>query len=294
MTIIQASRPARFLPALALLLLSLPGFAASPVWKIEKDGREFYLGGTMHVLTARDYPLPGAFATAYDNSARVVFETDIAAMNDPAFQQYLLRAVSYGDGGSLRQAISATTWQALAGYFEARGVPMSSVEHFKPGMVATMMTVIELQRLGVNSEGVDAYYDQLARADGKARGKLETLEQQASFLANLGAGREDALLRYSLADLERLPVLWREMTRAWRSGDIRWLNDNLAQDMRRNFPGIYRSLLVDRNHDWMPQLEAMAATPEVEFVLVGALHLVGEAGLLALLEARAYRVTQLP
>ena len=84
------------------------------------------------------------------------------------------------------------------------------------------------------------------------------------------------------------------MTRAWRSGDTDWLDANLARDMRRDFPGIYRTLLVDRNNAWMPQLEAMASTAEIEFVLVGALHLVGREGLLAQLEARAYRVTQLP
>ena len=275
-----------------LLLLAIPAYASSPVWKIEKDGTKFYLGGTMHILTTQDYPLPQAFETAYQQSEQIVFETDIARMNDPAIQQYLLREVSYEEGDSLRQVIDTDTWDALSAFFTARSVPMSSIETFKPGMVATMITIIELQRLGVDTDGVDAYFNRRASADGKDKVALETVEQQVAFLADLGNGHEDALLRYSLIDIERLPTLWRELTRAWRSGDTVWLNENLAQPMLQEFPSTYRTLLSERNDDWMPRLEVMAATAQTEFVLVGALHLVGKDGLLAQLRERGYRVTQ--
>lgn len=276
-----------------LLLLALPGHSASPVWKVEKNGTRLFIGGTLHMLTAQDYPLPQAFEAAYREAGRIVFETDMAKMNDPEFQQYMLRELSYGAGGNLRQVLEADTWDAVSAFFGARGLSMSSVENFRPGMVATMMTVIELQRLGVESEGVDAHFDRRASADGKAKGELESGAQQVAFIASLGAGQEDALLRYSLADIERLPRLWREMTRAWRSGDTAWLEDNIATEMRRDFPTTHQAILIDRNRDWMPQIEAMARSAQVELVLVGALHLVGAEGLLELLRERGYRVTQL-
>jgi hypothetical protein len=64
--------------------------------------------------------------------------------------------------------------------------------------------------------------------------------------------------------------------------------------MQQDFPEVYQTLLVERNEAWMPQLEAMFASKEVEFVLVGALHLAGKDGVLAKLGARGYRITQLP
>ncbi len=62
---------------------------------------------------------------------------------------------------------------------------------------------------------------------------------------------------------------------------------------RNEFPAIHQALLVDRNNAWMPQIEAMLKTSEVEFVLVGALHLAGDDGLLSQLSARGYKVRKL-
>jgi len=281
---------------LAWLLLSLapPAQALAPVWMVEKDGARVFIGGTMHLLTARDYPLPGAFDTAYAKSAQIVFETDIAKLQDPAFQQYLLAQVSYRDGRNLRQVINADTYAALSGFFSGRGVPMTAIDNFKPGMVAMMMTVVELQRLGVDAVGVDAHFNQRATSEQKALGQLETLEAQVAFIANMGAGQEDEMLIYNLAEVERLPELWQVMTQAWRRGDLDWLEQEIELPMRQDFPEVYQSLLVERNNAWLPQLEAMFASAEVEFVLVGALHLAGKDGLLARLGARGYRITQLP
>lgn len=276
------------------LLLATPVQAESPVWMIEKNAARVFVGGTMHILTQQDYPLPSAFETAYRQSAKIVFETDVAKMNDPSFQQYLLSAVSYRDGRKLSQVISAETYSALAGFFSERGVAMASIDSFKPGMVATLMTIVELQRLGVNSVGVDNYFNQRALSDSKALGQLETVEAQVAFIANMGAGQEDEMLSYSLTDIERLPDLWQSMTEAWRSGDLTWLEQQVALPMQQDFPEVYQTLLVNRNDAWIPQLEAMFASAQVEFVLVGALHLAGQDGLLAKLAARGYRITQLP
>jgi len=277
-----------------LLLLATPAQALSPVWMLEKNGVRVFVGGTMHILTEEDYPLPNAFETAYSQSGEIVFETDVAKMQDPAFQQYLLTEVSYQDGRKLRQLISADTYLALNSFFAERGIPMASIDNFKPGMVATLMTIVELQRLGVNGVGVDAHFNQRAASDRKALGQLETVEAQVAFIANMGAGQEDEMLSYNLLDIERLPELWQSMTQAWRRGDLAWLEQQIALPMQQDFPEVYQALLVERNNAWIPQLEAMFASPQEEFVLVGALHLVGKDGVLAKLAARGYRITQLP
>jgi len=277
-----------------LLFLAIPAHALSPVWMVEKDGARMFVGGTMHVLTAQDYPLPGAFETAYTQSDQVVFETDVAKMEDPEFHQYLISEVSYNDGRSLQQVLRADTYSAVVEFFSSRGMAMTVIDNFKPGMVATLMTVVELQRLGVNAEGVDAHFNRRADRDQKDKGQLETAEEQVSFIANMGAGQEDLLLSYNLADIDRLPELWQGLTLAWHSGDLSWLEEEVGRPMRIDFPAMYDLLLVERNRAWMPQLEAMSKTAQVEFVLVGALHLSGEDGLLAQLATRGYHITQLP
>ena len=279
--------------ALCLLLASQPALAQSPVWAIEKNGGLMFLGGTVHLLTPEDYPLPEAFESAYRQATRVVFETDIGELKQPHYQQYLLQQLSYSDGGSLRQDVSEDTYQALAVFFAERGVPMSGIEHFRPGLVAMMVTLTELQRLGVISAGVDDYFDDRRRQDNKAKGELETVEEQVSFIANMGAGNEDAMLNYTLADVEDLDEKWQAMRQAWREGDLETLDTLSAAPMRQQFPRIYESLLVRRNNAWLAQLETMAESREVELVLVGALHLTGDEGLLAQLAARGFSVRQL-
>jgi uncharacterized protein YbaP (TraB family) len=60
--------------------------------------------------------------------------------------------------------------------------------------------------------------------------------------------------------------------------------------MRKDYPELYQQVLVERNNNWLPQIEAFLKTPETELILVGALHLAGNDGLLAQLRQRGYKV----
>ncbi len=60
--------------------------------------------------------------------------------------------------------------------------------------------------------------------------------------------------------------------------------------MQQDFPKLYHSLLVNRNNAWLPNIEHLLQTSELELVLIGALHLVGKEGLVAQLTALGYQV----
>jgi hypothetical protein len=170
------------------LTLLLPVHAGSPVWEIEKNGNKVFLGGTFHILTPEDYPLPAAYDVAYSQSTQIVFETDMEKLNDPEFQRVMLRELTYSDGRNLQQVVSNSTYVALEEFFTARGIPMASIVNFKPGMVVTMMTIVELHRLGLVGVGVDTYFNEKAVNDRKTLGQLETVEEQLEFISNMGIG----------------------------------------------------------------------------------------------------------
>lgn len=278
---------------LSLLVFSHSAYAESSVWTIEKNDNSLFIGGTIHLLIDSDYPLPAAFERAYARSAIIVLETDMQKLQSSEFQATMMRELSYSDGRNLRQIVNKNTYQALEQFFTLRGIPMANIIGFKPGMVATMMTMIELQRLGLVGTGVDAYYNNKSIKDQKKLGQLETVETQLDFIANMGAGQEDDMLAYSLEDIGRLPSLIESMKDAWRRGDMTTLREIGIAPFKNEFPAIHKALLVDRNNAWMPQIEAMLKTSEVEFVLVGALHLAGDDGLLSQLIARGYKVRKL-
>jgi uncharacterized protein YbaP (TraB family) len=276
--------------SLLLALFSQVVIADSPVWKIEKNGQQLFIGGTIHVLAASDYPLPSTFDMAYRQSAILVLETDMQKLQSPGFQQTMMRELTYSDGRNLQKVLNRSTYQNLEQFFNSRGIPMATIVNFKPGMVVTMMTMVELQRLGIDGIGVDAYYNNRAIEDRKKLGKLEPVETQIAFLANMGVGQENEMLSFSLSDVEQLPTMMISMKEAWRRGDMGKLEELGIADLKNDFPKIYKSLLLDRNNAWIPQIEAMAKTKEIELVLVGALHLAGKDGLLAQLKARGYTI----
>jgi uncharacterized protein YbaP (TraB family) len=273
-----------------LIIFSRSVIAGSPVWIVEKNGQQLYIGGTIHVLASSDYPLPAAFDKAYRNSAKLVLETDMRKLQSPGFQQTMMRELTYSDGRNLQTILNRDTYRGLEQFFSARGIPMASMVNFKPGMVVTMMTMVELKRLGIDGIGVDAYYSARAIEDRKKLGELEPVETQIAFLANMGTGQENEMLSFSLSDVEQLPVMMKSMKDAWRRGDMEKLEKLGISELKKDFPEVYKALLLDRNNAWIPQIEAMARTKEIELVLVGALHLAGRDGLLAQLKARGYSI----
>jgi len=277
-----------------VLLVSVSSvFAASPVWKISKGDARIYIGGTIHVLSKTDYPLPAGFDAAYQQAAQLVFETDMQKMTAPETQQLVLQQVIYSDGRNLKQVLNQQTFQELAQYLATKKIPVAEVVGLKPGMLAVTLTMVELQRLGMGGTGVDSFYQAQALNDHKRLGQLEAVEEQIGFLATLGEGYENELISYTLRDIKDLPRTMQLIKAAWRQGDTRKLEELALAPLKQEFPPLYQTLIVKRNKAWMPRIEALLKTGEVEFVLVGALHLVGDDGLLAQLAARGYQVQKL-
>ncbi len=276
-----------------LLVWVLPAHADSPVWKIVKGDNELFIGGTIHILTQSDYPLPSTFEKAYSQSVGLVFETDIQKMQSPEFQELMLSKALYPDGRNLKTVLNEETYQELEKHFSSRGVPMVSMVNFKPGIVALTLTMIELQRLGLVGVGVDEFFSLRAINDHKEIGQLETVEEQLTFISAMGEGQENELIAYTLRDLKELPNLIQSIKDAWRCGDNRKLKEVALTPLKKDFPEVYSEIIVRRNNAWIPKIEAMLKTKDVEFVLVGALHLVGDDGVLAQLSALGYDI-QMP
>ena len=81
--------------------------------------------------------------------------------------------------------------------------------------------------------------------------------------------------------------------KAWRAGDTEQLDTLVVDTFKRESPSSYEDVFIKRNQDWLPQIEAMFGDDDLEFVLVGAGHLVGEDSVIALLEAKGYTIEQM-
>jgi len=277
---------------LILLCLLTPFhlFAETSLWKVSKGSNHVFIGGTIHVLSAEDYPLPVEFEQAYNQSQTIIFETDLAAMALPDSQQQLLSRVIYAPGKSLADDLTLKTYQTLSDYLLSMGLNVENLKQFKPPMIMITLLMIELQKLGMAETGVDKYFNQKALSEGKGLGELESLQVQLDVIANMGKGFEDEMIMSTIEDMKELPFIMSEMKRAWRAGDTDGLEKLSLLEMKNDYPDLYRLLLVDRNKAWLPKIEQLFDTVEVEFILVGALHLVGDDGVISSLRQRGYQV----
>ena len=288
----QALKDLALLLAMSLSLFN-GAWADTSVWVITSGNNTVYLGGTVHLLRPTDYPLPEEYEQAYQASSEIYFETDISAMTDFSVQAQMLQQLSYDDGRTLKTVLNTEAYTALSEYTDKLGLPLMMLEKFKPGMVVSTLQLLEFQKMGFTPQGVDNYFNTRAVGDAKTLGQLESIEQQIGFLAAMGEGNESEFILLSLRDLEETEAVMEEMIRAWREGN----NDKLAEmfiaDMKAEAPELYDSLLLQRNLNWIPQIESMLRDAETEFVLVGAAHLVGDQGLLDLLSRKGFQVKQL-
>ena len=266
---------------------------AASVYKVSGNGNTLYLGGTLHLLSANDYPLPVAYQTAYSQSDIVTFETDMSAINSPLFVQKMVSQMSYRDGASLRQRVSPATFSRLTKHLASRNMNIQDIEHFKPALMSITLSMLELRALGLTNEGVDAHFFTKATRDKKAISWLETPDEQLDALAQMGGSNEDEFINYSLDEIGGLPTVLQALKSQWRAGDLEAMRRDTIAAFKNDYPQIYESVLAARNQNWLPALSEYMDTPDVEFVLVGTLHLAGKDGLLSLLEKEGFVVDKL-
>jgi len=264
----------------------------SSVWKVTRGDAILYLGGTCHVLRKSDLPLPKEYHLAFEASAEIALETDFEELQNPQTQLKLMQAGNYPPGETLEKNLSPPTLKKLKAAVEKAGLPFAVLNTQKPSMVMLMMSMVELRRLGVSEKGVDFILYERAKKEQKQLHGLESVQAQIDALTALGMQNPDDLIEHTLKDMSRMGVLMEGIIKAWREGDRKTLYETFILDMKKEYPHFHKKLFVDRNRRWMPHFEKFLGTKEVEFVLVGVGHVVGEDGVIKLLEKAGCKVEQ--
>lgn len=287
-------------PRLTLMLCSLVTWLslsssvnAAPVFKVSKGNDSIYIGGTFHLLKPSDHPLPEAFNKAFAASDEVYFETDMAAMESPAFMQESMQVMMLQDGSTLDQALDAMTFERLQTHLKSRGLPSEMMMQMNPLGVMLTITIAEYQMRGFTAEGVDKHYLTKSKAANKFVGWFETPSEQLSFLSVLNNDEPNKMINYTLDEIAKMDQLVDDLHSSWRNGDMDKLAEiGLAEF--KEYPEVYDVLLSKRNNAWMEAILPMFGDKGTEYILVGALHLPGKDGLLTQLAEKGYKIEQVP
>jgi uncharacterized protein YbaP (TraB family) len=262
------------------------------LWEVAGSSNKVFLLGSLHLLKSDAYPLAKEINNAYNLSAKVVFETDIGGMMDPAVQAKMLSMGLYPEGESLFQNISADMRRDLQKKMTDLGLPPEQFARFKPWLIAVTLTTLELQRLGFSpAYGIDIHYYGRAQSDKKMIDFFESIDYQLDLLGNMDAEDQTAFLGQTLKDLEIAAEMADEMMKYWQKGQVDKLHTLLFKSFE-DFPEIEDRLLLQRNKDWLDKIETMLGGPGNVFIVVGAGHLIGPHSVVALLKQKGYKVKQ--
>lgn len=265
------------------------------LWEATSEsGGGAYLLGSIHLAKPELYPLDPAIEEAYASADSLVVEVDLNETEEAEMAAIMMQAGVYGDGRKMLEELTPETAELFTAYLEERSLPTAMFNSMRPWMAAMMITVVEMQRLGYQPEfGIDKHFLNQAKEGGKPVRQLETARFQIDLLSSFPEKLQDTFLRQTLIDQDRVGDMIDEMISSWRDGQVETLEEILvAQSEDPEMQAVNEAMIDDRNHAMAEKIAAMIEAGETPFVVVGALHLVGDEGVVRLLEDAGYQVRQ--
>ena len=279
---------------------------AAPVpllWKVSDKDNAVYLLGSFHLLRPGDYPLSSDADAAFADAERVLFELSPEEMRSPALPQLMAQAAIRTDGKTLQQDLDAETWARFEAWgrtnqatLQQMGLSPQMLTVFEPWFIAVTISIVEMTKQGLDPKlGLDNHFMDQALAAGKPTGGLERAQEQIAVLDGMDATEQRQFLAESLQEAEKGVAETQRLHAAWRRGDAEELWNGMVADMRTQYPRLYQRINVDRNDAWVPKIRRILDQPgdDDALVVVGALHLLGDDGVVEKLRARGYQVERI-
>jgi uncharacterized protein len=280
--------------------------AAPPVplmWKVSDADNDLYLLGSFHMLKPSDYPLSADVDAAFDDAEALVFELSPEEMQSPELGLAMGRAALRKDGTLLNSDLPDATaakldaWLAAnSGQLQTMGLPAQALQMFQPWFVGLTISIVEMNKAGLDPQiGLDMHLMDRASKASKPAAGLEKGSEQIAVFDGMSKAEQLQFLEESMSEAEGSQAELEKLHDAWRRADQVVLWDGMASSMRHDYPRLYQRINVGRNDAWVPRLQRMLddETTDDALVVVGALHLLGEDGVVEKLRAKGYKVERI-
>ena len=277
--------------------------AAPPVpllWKVSDADNALYLLGSFHMLRSGDYPLSKDVDAAFDDAEALAFELSPEELLSPQLGAAMGQAALRTDGKPLNSELPKATIAKLDAWMAANGKELKKMgasaevfQMFEPWFVGMTISIVEMGKQGLDPElGLDMHLIGRAGKASKPTSGLEKGSEQIAVFDGMSKAEQLQMLEESLNDAVDAKAEIEKLHAAWRRGDQDALWNGMAADMRREYPQLYSRVNVARNDAWVPKLQRMldGETESDTLVVVGALHLLGDDGVVEKLRAKGYKV----
>lgn len=263
--------------------------AKPALWVVRDADSTLYLFGTIHFLR------PGAdwrtdrVKAALNASDVLVLE--VADPDDQAAVASLIPQYGLSPDRPLSSVLQPADLQRFTAAVASIGGDARQMDVMRPWLAGVVLSSAGLARAGYDpGSGVDVALRSEAKQAGKQIVGLETPEDQVRMLSSFPEDGQVAFLNSALRDFDAAPVELDRLADAWGAGDTDAIVAITLQPMKDRSERLYQTLIVERNRRWARQIEDMLQGAGTTFVAVGALHLSGDDGVLALLRAGGFEI----
>lgn len=270
---------------------------AQLLWKITGNGitTPSYLVGTHHIAPAgMQDSIPG-FNNALASVSQVIGEIDMVspgAIDTNLMQQYMMASANNTMDKYLTQAqldSIADTFSKYAG----QPIPAAGLLQLRPAAISAQLAMMQSMAAipGFNPQmQFDTVIQQLALQSGKKIGGLESLKEQLELLYGSPIAEQAAdlmkAIRLDATSAEKV----KQLAAAYLKGDLNTLNALITDPATGMTTDEAEKLIYRRNANWVEFL--IGALPASSMLIaVGAGHLPGEKGVIALLQKAGFNVS---
>ncbi len=273
--------------------------AGAMLWRISRQGvKPSYLFGTIHLSDARVTALPPSVEGALRSAKRVALE--VADLSPKAFAAALgklQQQIVFKDGDGLVGVLDADELSTARSALTRVGFPAEAQSRLRPWFVTLMLAVTDCERarMQAGKEPLDLQIGQHARSRGVPVLGLETLESQLLVMAGVPEADQLSVLKATLKTHARTADAVETMLQRYLRREMGKVLPMQAEMIRAQgldpaaMESFRHALLTVRNPRMRDAALPILAKGEA-FIAVGALHLIGDNGLVALLRQSGYEL----
>jgi len=255
----------------------------SLLWEISGKGLEkpSYLYGTFHLMCKDDIHISSNLKKAMSASEKLYLEMDL---DDPANTVGALMFMNMKDGKTLREYYTPEAYARVKQFFlDSLKASLQMFERMKPSFVSAMLypLMMPCKKISGVEEGLMA----LAKTQSLPIEGLETIAFQSTLFDAIPEADQANEMLNTIDSIDKYKIQFAEMLKTYQSQNLASIEASFS-----NEPGFEKSkssLLDNRNINWVKQLKNIMEENPV-FIGVGAGHLCGDAGLIALLKKEGY------
>lgn len=269
----------------------------------DKNNTTIYLLGSIHAADDTIYPLNDTIMNSFNDSDYLAVEVDtLSLQNNFDLSLKLAEKMMYNDSTTIKNHIGDELYNKMVNFLKEKKSYSSLYDNYKPVFFESLFENLIINDAKLKSEsGIDMYFLSLASENNKKILEVESAEFQYNLLLNTPLELDKIMIEEYIDNYDLNVSQMKDLYELWKKGDKEQLENilinsesqNVTEEEKKLMENYNQSLIIDRNYGMANVLENYFEKKQNVFCVVGLGHVIGDEGIINLLQKRGYDVVQL-